>query len=226
MPEIVVAAESRTEFGKNVNRRLRVAGRIPGVVYGAGKKAEHVTVSPKELAGILRSSSGENSLIDLEVGGSRRKVIVKSFQLDPIKGKLLHADFYEVAMDKVLHLPVHVELQGTAAGVKLGGQLDFVTRMIEVACLPADIPEKLVVDISAMNMGDVMRVSDITAPKGVKILAEPSQVIVHVEAPRAEEAAPEAAAAPAAAAAAPDAAKKDDKKAPAAKAPEKKADKK
>jgi large subunit ribosomal protein L25 len=140
MPEIVVAAESRDEFGKNVNRRLRAAGRIPGVVYGSGKKAEHVTVSPKELAGILRSASGENSLIDLEVDGKRRKVIVKDYVVDPIKGKLLHADFYEVAMDKPLHLPVHVELQGTAVGVKLGGQLDFVTRMIDVTCLPADIP--------------------------------------------------------------------------------------
>lgn len=229
MPEIVVAAQSRTEYGKNVNKRLRVAGRIPAVVYGAGKKAEHVSVSPKELAGILRSASGENSLIDLEVEGKRRKVIVKDYVVDPIKGKLLHADFYEVAMDKALHLPVHIELVGTAIGVKLGGQIDFVTRSVEVACLPGDIPEKLAIDVAAMQMGDVLRVSDIPVPKGVRILAEPTLVVVHVEAPRAEEAAPEAAAAaPAAGAAAAPAAdaKKADAKAPEKKAPEKKSDKK
>ena len=225
MPEIVVAAESRTETGKNVNRRLRAAGRVPGVLYGQGKKAEAVSVSPKDLAAVLRSSSGENSLIDLEIAGQRRKVIVKDYLIDPLKGKLLHADFYEVAMDKALHLPVHIELQGTAAGVKLGGQIDFVTRVVEVACLPADIPERLVVDVTPLQMGDVLRVSDIPVPKGVKILADGNLVVVHVEAPRAEEAPAEAAAAaPAAGAAAAPAA--DAKKADDKKAPEKKADKK
>ena len=148
MPEIIVAAESRTETGKNANRRLRTSGMIPGVLYGEKKKAVQIAVSPKEIGSILRSKTGENTLFDLELDGSRRKVILKEFQLEPIKGALLHADFYEVALDKELHVKVHVEVVGVAIGVKRdGGVLDFVTRELEIACLPTDIPEKIVVDV-------------------------------------------------------------------------------
>ena len=129
MPEIVVSAEKRTEKGKNVNRRLRVSGRIPGVLYGGSKEPVPVAVSPKDISAVLRSASGENTLFDLDLGGSRRKVILKEYQIEPIKGKLLHADFYEVALDKLLEVKVHVEVTGTPVGVKVqGGVLDFVTR--------------------------------------------------------------------------------------------------
>jgi large subunit ribosomal protein L25 len=228
MPEIVVAAESRTEAGKNVNRRLRAQGRVPGVLYGANKEPQPVSVEPKQLGYILRSGHGENTLFDLEIGGTRRKVILKEYQIDPIKGKLLHADFFEVALDRLLTVPVHVELSGTSIGVKLGGQLDFVTRQVDVECLPADIPEKIVVDISPLEVGSYVRVSDLPVPPKVKILADPDQVIVHVVAPRAEEVAPEAAAAAPAAGAEPEVAKKG-KDEPAAgdkKPAEKKAEKK
>jgi large subunit ribosomal protein L25 len=190
MPEIVVAAQNRTETGKNVNRRLRSQGKIPGVVYGSGKDPVRVAVSPKEITAILRSASGENTLFDLDLGGSRRRVILKEFQLEPVKGQLLHADFYEVALDKVLQVNVHVDVQGTPVGVKVqGGILDFVTRELEVECLPADIPEKITIDVSQLEMGKHIRVADITAPPKVKILTEADVVIVHVVAPRAEEAA-------------------------------------
>ena len=113
MPDIVVAAQSRTETGKNENRRLRVAGLIPGVLYGSSKKApQPLSVSPKDITAVLRSASGLNTLFDLDFGGSKRKVILKEFQVEPIKGKLLHADFYEVALDKKLELKVHVEVHG------------------------------------------------------------------------------------------------------------------
>jgi large subunit ribosomal protein L25 len=188
MPEIVVAAESRTEAGKNVNRRLRASGRVPGVLYGANKQPQPLSVEPKAIGTILRSGHGENTLFDLEIGGTRRKVILKEYQIDPIKGKLLHADFFEVALDRMLTVPVHIELTGTSIGVKLGGQLDFVTRTVEVECLPTDIPEKLLVDISALEVGHYVRVSELKVPAKVKVLADPEQVIVHVVAPRAEEA--------------------------------------
>src|SRR4030095_14235995 len=119
MPEIVVAAQDRTETGKNVNRRLRSKGLIPGVVYGARKEPISVSVSPNEIASILRSAAGENTLCDLELGGKRRRVILKEFQLEPVKGHLLHADFYEVALDKEIEVKVHVELTGTQAGADL-----------------------------------------------------------------------------------------------------------
>jgi large subunit ribosomal protein L25 len=200
MPEIVVEARPRADFGKNVNRRLRAQGLIPGVLYGARKQAVPVAVSPKEIGSILRSASGENTLFDLQLDGSRRKVILKEFQVEPIKGRLLHADFYEVALDQTLEVTVHIELSGVPTGVKVeGGVLDFVTRELEVECLPTEIPEKIVVDVSELALGKHVRVSDIKVPDRVKVLTEPDVVIAHVVAPRAEEVAavPEAAAAPA-----------------------------
>ncbi len=202
MPEIVVSAEKRTEKGKNVNRRLRVAGRIPGVLYGGSKEPVPVAVSPKDISAVLRSASGENTLFDLDLGGTRRKVILKEYQLEPLKGRLLHADFYEVALDKTLEVKVHVEVTGTPVGVKVqGGILDFVTRELEIECLPTDIPEKIVVDVSELELGKHIRVSDLKLSDKLTMLTEQDVVIVHVVAPRAEEA-PVAAAAEGAEAAA------------------------
>jgi large subunit ribosomal protein L25 len=204
MPEFVVPAESRSETGKNVNRRLRSRGLIPGVVYGTGKGAVAVAVSPREIGAILKSASGENTLFDLDLGGTRRKVILKEFQREPLRGQILHADFYEVALDKVLEVKVHVELVGVPVGVKLqGGLVDFVTRELELECLPADIPEKIVADISHLELGKHLRVSELSLGDKVKVLTEADLVIAHVVLPRAEvvaeaaavEAAPEAGAA-------------------------------
>ncbi len=194
MPEFVVPAESRTETGKNVNRRLRSRGMIPGVVYTAGKEAVAVAVSPQEIGAILKSATGENTLFDLDIGGSRRKVILKEFQREPLRGKLLHADFYEVALDKLITVKVHIELEGTPVGVKLqGGIVDFVTRELEVECLPADIPAKVTLDISHLELGKHLRVSDLQLGDKVKVMDEPELVIAHVVMPKAEEAAAEAA---------------------------------
>jgi large subunit ribosomal protein L25 len=198
MPEIVVAAESRTETGKNQNRRLRGRGRIPGVLYGAGKSPVALAVSPKDIVAILRSKSGENTLFDIEVGGSRHKVIVKDYQVEPIKGSLLHADFYEVALDRKLEVEVPIELIGTPVGVKVqGGIVDFVTRELSIECLPADIPDRISVDVSALELGKHLRVSEIKVAENITILTDPEVVVAHVVAPRAE-AAPVAEAAPAA----------------------------
>jgi large subunit ribosomal protein L25 len=188
MAEIVVAAEKRTETGKNVNRRLRTRGLIPGVLYGAKSETTPVSVSPKEIGTILRSATGENTLFELELGGSRRKVILKEFQVEPIKGRILHADFFEVALDKAIEVKVHVELTGVPVGVKVqGGILDFVTRELEVECLPTDIPEKIVVDVSELELGKHIRVGELKAPDKVKVLTDPGLVVAHVVTPRAEE---------------------------------------
>ena len=188
MPEIVVAAESRAETGKNTNRRLRKKGMIPGVVYGTRKETIPVAVSPKEISAILRSAKGENTLFDIEVQGKKRKVILKEYQVEPLKGALLHADFYEVALDKALHVKVHIELKGLPVGVKVqGGILDFVTRELEIECLPADIPDKIEADVSHLEMGKHVRASELLLPPKVKMLSDPGSVIAHVVAPRAEE---------------------------------------
>jgi large subunit ribosomal protein L25 len=211
MPEYVVAAQGRTENGKNANRRLRTKGLIPGVLYGAKKQATAVAVSPKEIVSILKSSSGANTLFDLDLGGTKRKVILKEFQREPLKGQLLHADFYEVALDKKLEVKVHVELVGVPVGVKVdGGIVDFVTRELDIECLPTDIPEKIVLDITELHLGKHLRVSDLKVSDKVTVLTEPGVVVVHVVAPRAEEvvAAPEAVAAEGAVAAEPEVIKK------------------
>jgi large subunit ribosomal protein L25 len=188
MPEIVVAAESRTETGKNANRRLRAAGKIPGVLYGTGKKPTAVAVSPKDIGSILKSDAGENTLFELEIGGTRRKVILKEFQIEPIKSRLLHADFYEVALDKAIEVKVHIELRGVPVGVKVeGGILDFVTRELEISCLPTDIPAKIEVDVSHLELGKHLRVSDLKIPEKVVVLTGADVVVAHVVAPRAEE---------------------------------------
>ena len=194
MPELVVPAESRTDTGKNANRKLRSRGMIPGVLYATGKAAEAVQVSPGEIGTILKSAAGENTIFDLDISGKRRKVILKEFQREPLRGKLLHADFYEVALDKKLEVKVHIELEGTPVGVKLqGGIVDFVTRELEIECLPADIPEKIVVDISHLELGKHLRVSDLKVSDKVDVLMAPEVVIVHVVMPRAEEVVAEAA---------------------------------
>jgi len=193
MSEFVVAAESRTESGKSSNRRLRSRGLIPGVVYGAGKETVPVAVSPSAITDILRSASGENTLFDLEVEGGRRKVILKEFQREPLKGELLHADFFEVALDKPIEVGVHIELLGTPTGVKnQGGILDFITRELEIECLPGDIPDSISLDVSGLELGKHLRVSDVQPPNDrVTILTDPEVVIVHVVTPRAEVAAAE-----------------------------------
>jgi large subunit ribosomal protein L25 len=210
--DAVLQAEKRETRGKNEARRLRAAGRIPAVVYGAGKdKAVEIAVDPKVLLRILHSESGVNTLIGLEgvdFGGG--KVLVKEYQLDPIDHRLLHADFYAVAMDKALTVTVPIVLKGEAKGVKQqGGIVDFVTRDLEIECLPSDIPENIAVDVSELMLHQGVRVRDLQTTGKWTAVTEPDTMIVHVVSLKAEEpAAAEAAAAPAAGAAEPEVIKK------------------
>jgi large subunit ribosomal protein L25 len=200
--------EKRDGRGKNEARRLRASGRIPAVLYGAEKgKALEIAVDPKILLRILHSESGVNSLIALEglgEGAAEARVLVKEYQLDPIGHRLLHADFYQVAMDKTLTVTVPVVLKGEAKGVKQqGGIVDFVNREIEIEVLPGDIPESIVVDISELMLNQGVRVRDLHT-EGVKWspVSDPDTMIVHVVTLKVEEEAPaaDAAAAPGAAA--------------------------
>jgi len=205
----VVKREGR---GKNESRRLRAAGRIPGVVYGErseGKLPEGVPVAvdPKAVLHILHSDSGANTLITLSLDGKESQVMVKEYQLDPVTNQLLHADFYQLAMDKAITVTVPIVVKGTPEGVKLqGGMLDFVTRELQVQCLPKDIPEHVDLDVSGLMLHQAIRLRDIPENPKWKALNDPDTMLVHVVLPKAEEvAAPAegeaaAAAAPAAAA--------------------------
>ena len=200
--DATLQAEKREGRGKNEARRLRAQGRIPAVVYGVEKgKAVEIAVDPKNLLRILHSESGVNTLIGLQLDGSDTRVLVKEYQLDPIDHKLLHADFYQVAMDKTLTVTVPIVLRGEAKGVKQqGGIVDFVHREIEIECLPADIPENITVDVSELLLNQGLRVRDLQAEGAKwKPVSEPDMMIVHVVALKAEEpVAADAAAAPAA----------------------------
>ncbi|MEO6213152.1 MAG: 50S ribosomal protein L25 [Vicinamibacterales bacterium] len=189
--DATLQAEKRDTRGKNEARRLRASGRIPAVVYGADKgKATEIAVDPKILSRILHSESGVNTLIGLQLdGGVSTRVLVKEYQLDPIHHKLLHADFYAVAMDQSLTLTVPVILRGEAKGVKQqGGVVDFVNREIEIEVLPGDIPEHIDIDITELMLNQGVRVRDVHT-EGAKWtpVSDREMMIVHVVAPRAEE---------------------------------------
>ncbi len=205
--DATLQAEKREGRGKNEARRLRASGKIPAVLYGAEKgKAVEIAVDPKTLLRILHSDSGVNTLIGLEgVGesGANARVLVKEYQLDPIDHKLLHVDFYQVAMDKAITVTVPIVLTGEPKGVKQqGGIVDFVQREIEVECLPGDIPEHVTVDVSELMLHQGIRLRDLVTPD-VKWtpVSDVDTMIVHVVALKAEEepvAAEAAAAVPAA----------------------------
>jgi large subunit ribosomal protein L25 len=188
MAQIVIQTESRQPGGKNVNRRLRVAGRIPAVLYGQGTAPLPLTVDPEVVREVLYSDSGRNTIFAVSVdGGSQTNAMVKDYQLDPVRGNLIHADFLQIAMDKTLELTVPVEITGESEGVKLGGLMDIVTREIEIECLPGDIPESIKVDITGLKINDNIRVKSLPADPKVKILTDPEVVIVTIVPPLKEE---------------------------------------
>ena len=197
-------ATRRTAFGKNEAGRLRRSGRIPAVLYGgASREGEPIAVDPLALLGILHSKSGENTLISLTLeGGGETRVLVKEYQLHPVARKLLHADFYRVAMDRVLQVTVPIHITGEAKGIKAqGGLVDFVHREIDIECLPADIPEQITVDITELMLHQGIRVRDLAASAVKwKPVSDADMLIVHIVAPRAEPVAVEADAAAVAAA--------------------------
>jgi len=193
--DATLEAIRRTDTGKNEARRHRAGGRLPAIVYGPGKDGKapegvSVTVDPKSLMKIMHSESGVNSLITLTLDGTSTQVLVREYQRDPVTNALLHADFYQLAMDKALVVTVPVTLRGEAKGVKLqGGMLDFVTREIEVECLPADIPEHIDVDVTNLELHQSIRVRDVSADKKWKAVTDGETMLVHVVVPKAEEAA-------------------------------------
>jgi large subunit ribosomal protein L25 len=193
----VIEAQLRTPGGKNANNRLRKAGKIPAVIYGPGKQPVVVSVNPQDVKTILHSESGRNTIFGISVDGAgQNNAMVKDYQLDPVHGNLIHADFLEIAMDRLLILTVNVEIVGEAEGVKLdGGIMDIVTRSIEVECLPSDIPESIKVDVSKLKINDYVRVKNLQVDEKVKVLSDPEIVVVTIVPPTKEEAPAEAAAA-------------------------------
>lgn len=199
MTEVVLTAQTRTDFGKNANRRLRRTGRIPGVVYGTEAPALAVTINPVRVREILRSETGTNTLCSLELDGkedAKTKLLIHDVQYDPVSDEMLHVDLTRISMEKEVRVSVPVQLVGTAKGVKMeGGILDFITRELEVMCLPVNIPDHIRIDVSELGIGDSMRVEGLPPSEDYRILTEPERPILVVAAPteeKEEEAAVEA----------------------------------
>jgi len=187
--DITVNANSREGVGKGPTRRLRAQGMIPAALYGEGGEAMPVAVSAKEIANILRSGTGHNTIFKLalaHVDGEPANVIIKDYQVDPVRGRLLHADLLRLSMTTTTLVSVSVETIGEPVGVKTdGGILELQLRDIEVECLPGDIPEHLKVDVSNLNIGDHVTVADLVYDREkVKLFVDQHQIVAGVLAPR------------------------------------------
>lgn len=187
--DITVTAESRDSRGKNEARRLRAKGSVPAVVYGGSSGATPVAIDPKQLTRILNSKTGHNTIFNLGVNGDSTPVMIIDWQYDPIKDSLLHVDLKRIDLTKRIMVKVPVITQGDPKGVKLqGGIQDVVTREIEVECLPDEIPEHFVVNVSELMIGQNIRAAEIPMPGSMRLISLPDTVITHVVAIKAEEA--------------------------------------
>jgi large subunit ribosomal protein L25 len=221
--DITVTAEPRDSRGKNEARRLRAKGSMPAVVYGGPSGATPVAVSPKELTRILNSKTGHNTIFNLGVNGDSTPVMIVDWQYDPIKDSLLHVDLKRIDLTKRITVKVPVITQGDPKGVKLqGGIQDVVTREIEIECLPDEIPEQFVVNVSELLIGQSIRAADIPMEGSLKLVSLPDTVITHVISIKAEEPAAAEAVAEVAPTAEPEVIKKGKKEEEGAEAPKKK----
>ena len=186
----VVATPREGKFNKNAARRVRVSGKIPAVVYGAGQDSVAVSVDPRVITKILHSDSGHNTIFDLDVTGAGLvKAMIVDWQHEPIKGALLHIDLKRIAMDKAMTVYVPIQLVGVPVGVRTqGGILEQVLREVEIECLPADIPSHLDVDVSALEVN----VSDLPHSGSIKFLGDEDATVAHVSVIREEVAEPDA----------------------------------
>lgn len=185
MKKVSVKVKERDSFGSPESRRLRNQGWIPGVLYGGGNDGTPLSVEEKALKHALGHERG-NVLLELTFEGKDKahSAILKEYQNDPRSGSLLHVDFLEVRMDQPIESTVHIELTGTAQGVRDGGILDHGLRELHIRCLPTVMPSQVEVDVAALNIGDSVRVSDVTAPEGVEILDDPDTHVAGVMAPK------------------------------------------
>jgi large subunit ribosomal protein L25 len=183
METFTIEGQIRDTRGKNAARRTRLTGMVPATLYGGRKDAISLTVNAKQVARILRSETGHNTIFTVSVaGGGAEKAMLKDWQVDPLKGALLHVDLLRIAMDVRMRVRVPVRTFGEPQGVKMqGGIFEMVTREVEIECLPTDIPEEFKVDISEMLIGKQLRAADLPFdPEKIKLLTDPTRVLAHV----------------------------------------------
>ena len=183
METFIVEGQVRQTRGKGAARRTRATGMVPATLYGGKKAAVTLTVNAKQVARILRSDTGHNTIFTVNFGaGSEEKAMLKDWQVDPLKGGLLHVDLLRIAMDVRMRVRVPVHTFGEPQGVKLqGGIFEMVTREVEIECLPGDIPEEFKVDVTPLMIGKQLRAADLPLdPAKIKLVTDPTRVLAHV----------------------------------------------
>ena len=196
MDKSVLNVDIREATGKEANKKLRVAGSVPGVLYQKGQKATSLKMDARELFHILHTSAGENVIITLKVkssdsdkaSGKDRTVIIKEIQYEPIKGDVLHIDFSEISLTDKIEVNIPIDVKGEPVGVKTdGGVLDNPLKELHVECLPTNIPEHIILHVEELKINDSFKVKDLDIPEGVTVLSDLEQTVVSVMPPRVEE---------------------------------------
>jgi large subunit ribosomal protein L25 len=195
MEKILVRADARPEVGKGVARSLRRSGMLPAVVYSGGD-SKPIKVHGKEMTRLIFTGTGDHALITIELheDGTKKSelpVLVKDYQTDPVSDELLHVDFIEVSLKKLVKVTIPIVIVKEPLGIKMGGILEHLLRDLEVECLPTQIPDKIEVDAEHIDIGHSLHVSDITIPDGINLISDPAGVILNVSAPKVEEVAAE-----------------------------------
>jgi large subunit ribosomal protein L25 len=183
--ETTLEAELREETGKGAGRRLRATGRVPGILYGHAMQPIKISISGQDLLHLFHASGGASMVLDLKVDGKTHLAIPREVQRDHIHGRYIHIDFLAVRRDERITLAVEVHAIGEAPGVKAGGVIEHHLRDVEVECLPSDVPEGIQLDVSQLEIGDMLRVSDIVPPEGVTVLTDPATPVISVITPAA-----------------------------------------
>ena len=183
MSELVLEVHQREATGKNANRRLRAGGQVPAVVYGGALDPATIRVEEVKVEEILKSGQGSNTVFLLKLHGSdqERHAMIRELQTDSITGEMIHIDFQRIVMDQKVRVAVPIVLHGEAEGVKNeAGLVDFVTREIEIECLPGQIPAHFEMDVAPLHIGQHLEAKDIELPEGVDLVVDPDRVIVAV----------------------------------------------
>ena len=189
MSDMTIEVQRREAMGKNANRRLRLEGKVPAVVYGAGKESVAIQLERKTLIELMRATDGHNPIFLLKLAGTKqnRHAMIREMQVDPVSRRVQHVDFLRVLMTEEVKVSVHIELIGTPEGVKTdGGVLDFVTREVEVECLPDKIPAHFELNVEDLQLGQHLEVKDLTLPEGVTLHDDADKVVVSISHSRVE----------------------------------------
>lgn len=183
--ETVLKATTRDGRGKGAARKLRAQGRVPGVLYGNGVESVAISLASSDLLHFFRATHGAAMVVDLDVEGTVHMAIPREIQKDHLRGRYVHIDFLEVRRDEKVKMTVDIHEVGEAAGVKTGGVIEHHLREVEIECLPGDVPEQIVADVSGLELGDMLRLGDIPAPSGVTFLTDLDTPVISVITPAA-----------------------------------------